>query len=117
MDAVGNAPLWQRPAATGDGDGARGKSGEISRSENWKCVQERLVLVAWNQVRPTMDGKDSRTRHFRYLVWFLVMSVHSLCLAQRITIRLIDVSNGRPPPNRQVSLSLLYGKNERTPAK
>ena len=64
-----------------------------------------------------MDGKDSRTRHFRYLVWFLVMSVHSLCLAQRITIRLIDVSNGRPPPNRQVSLSLLYGKNERTPAK
>jgi hypothetical protein len=64
-----------------------------------------------------MDGKDSRTGHFRYSVWFLLLSVHSLCLAQRITIRLIDVRDGRPLPNRQVSLSLLYDKDERTPPK
>lgn len=117
MDAVGHAPLRQRPAAASDGNRAWSKSGEISSSENWKCVQRHLMVLAWHQVTPTMDGNDSRMGPFRYLVWLLPLSLHALCRAQRITIRLIDVRNRCPPPNRQVSLSLLCDKGESTPAK
>src|SRR6266853_5306240 len=115
MDAVGHAPLRQRPAAASDGNRAWSKSGEISSSENWKCVQRHLMVLAWHQVTPTMDGNDSRMGPFRYLVWLLPLSLHALCRAQRITIRLIDVRNRCPPPNRQVSLSLLCDKGESTP--
>lgn len=39
------------------------------------------------------------------------------CLAQIITVRVIDVANGRPLQRQKVSVSLLYDKGEQTPPK
>jgi len=38
-----------------------------------------------------MDGNDSQDGSLSILVWLLLLSLHALCRAQRITIRLIDV--------------------------
>jgi hypothetical protein len=64
-----------------------------------------------------MTGKHGMIRRLQFVVWSLLVSLHPLCLAQLVTIRVIDVRNGHPVTNRQVSLSLLYAKDEKIPAK
>ena len=56
-------------------------------------------------------------RHLRCLLCLLPVWLGSFCSAQAITIRAIDARDGHPIQNRQASLHLLYGKDERTPAK
>ncbi|MGO9127040.1 MAG: Ig-like domain-containing protein [Terriglobales bacterium] len=54
-------------------------------------------------------------KRLQLVVWLLLVSLHPYSLAQLITIHVIDVRNGRPVQNRQVSLSLLYSKGEKIP--
>jgi hypothetical protein len=57
------------------------------------------------------------TAYFRYLACFLLLWVAPLCLAQPVTIRVINAVDGRPLQKQEVSVSLLYEKGERTPAR
>jgi hypothetical protein len=54
---------------------------------------------------------------FRYLVCLLLPWFGPFCLAQPLTIRVINANNGHPLQKQQVSVSLLYGKGEKPPAK
>ena len=47
---------------------------------------------------------------FRYLAWFLLLSVAPSCLAQEAKIRVVNGANGRPLPKLAVSISFLYDK-------
>jgi hypothetical protein len=58
-----------------------------------------------------------KTPYFRYLSWYLVLWLSPFCLAQGVTVRVIDATNGHPLQKQQISVSLLYDKGERTPAK
>lgn len=58
----------------------------------------------------------SKLCDFRHLVWLALVWPGSFCLAQPVTVRVIDVHNGRPLEKQHVSLSLLYEKGQRTPA-
>jgi hypothetical protein len=40
----------------------------------------------------------------------------SFCIAQPLTVRVINIHNGRPLQKEKVSFDLLYDKGERTPA-
>ncbi len=53
---------------------------------------------------------------FRYLVFGVLFSLGS-CLAQVVTIRVVNAKNGQPLQGRQVSVSLLYEKDEPVPEK
>jgi len=52
---------------------------------------------------------------FRYLASFLLLWVEPSCVAQPLTIRVINAVDGRPLQKQKVSVSLLYEKGERTP--
>jgi hypothetical protein len=54
---------------------------------------------------------------FRYLTFFLFVSVGPSCLAQAVKISVINASDRHPLQNRAVSVSLLYEKGEAAPAK
>jgi hypothetical protein len=57
---------------------------------------------------------------FRYLVCVLVLWFGPFCFVCRgeaVTIRVINSDGGRPLQKQQVSVSLLYDKGEKTPAK
>ena len=57
-------------------------------------------------------------RRFLFLIWLLVLlSASPRCVGQTIRIRIINGSNGHPLSKQQVSVSLLYEKTEKTPAK
>jgi hypothetical protein len=58
----------------------------------------------------------SKLLHFRYLMWLALIWPGSICLAQSVTIRVIDVHNARPLQKQKVALTLLYDKGEKTPA-
>jgi hypothetical protein len=62
-----------------------------------------------------------KTRHLRCLLYllpaWLPLWLGSLCVAQLITVRVIDSRNGHPLQKRHVSLRLVYGKGEKAPAK
>lgn len=45
---------------------------------------------------------------FRYLVYAALLSRGSPCLAQGVTIRVINANNGQPLRDQQVDVSLLY---------
>jgi hypothetical protein len=46
------------------------------------------------------------------LIWF-----GPLCFAQTVTVRVINGKNGSPLPRQNVTISLIYEKGEKTPAK
>ncbi len=48
-----------------------------------------------------------------YLLYLLFVPV---CLGQTITVRIIDVETGNPLPSQRVSISLMYEKEDKTPA-
>lgn len=48
---------------------------------------------------------------------FLPLGLCLPCLAQIVTVRVIDITNGRPLQSQAVSVSLLYDKGEQTPPK
>ena len=53
-------------------------------------------------------------RRFVFLIWLLVLlSASPRCVGQKIKIRIINGSNGRPLSKQQVSVSLLYEKTEK----
>lgn len=54
---------------------------------------------------------------FRGVGCVLLMLVGPLCFAQVVTVRVINAADGRPLQKQQVSVSLLYEKGEKTPAK
>lgn len=47
---------------------------------------------------------------FRYFVFSLLFCLGPACLAQELTVRLIDVANGQPMQKQSVSVSFLYDK-------
>lgn len=53
---------------------------------------------------------------FRCLVWLALMWPGHSCLAQPVTIRVINVYNSRPLQKQKVYLTLMYFKPERPPA-
>jgi hypothetical protein len=57
------------------------------------------------------------TPYIRYLVCFLLLWVGPFCLAQTVTVRVINADNGHPLQKQHVSLTLLYDKGDKTPAK
>jgi hypothetical protein len=73
-------------------------------------------LDAEDEIKGT-QGQSMKTHHLRNLFCLLPIWLGSLCFAQLVTIRVIDARNGYPLQKRQASLRLLYGKNEKTPAK
>jgi len=58
----------------------------------------------------------SKIIDIQFLIWFALLWPGSFCLAQPVTIRVIDMHNGHPLDKQHVSLSLLYEKGERAPA-
>ena len=54
---------------------------------------------------------------FRCAAFIFLVSLGSSCLAQTVTIRVVNANDGRPLQGQPVSVSLLYGKGETTPAK
>lgn len=54
---------------------------------------------------------------FRLLGCALVCLLGPSCLAQGLTVRVINANNGHPLPNESVTISLLYMKGERRPVK
>jgi hypothetical protein len=54
---------------------------------------------------------------FRCLVFVLLLLVEPLCFAQAVTVRVVNAADGHPLQKQQVSVSLLYEKGEKTPAK
>lgn len=53
----------------------------------------------------------------RCLIWFLMVWCSTLCSGQVIRVRVVNAKDGRPLGKQQVTVSLLYDKSERTPAK
>jgi len=53
----------------------------------------------------------------RTICSLLLVGFTATCLAQQITIRVIDARNGHPLQKREVLLRLHYGKDEEKPAK
>jgi hypothetical protein len=53
---------------------------------------------------------------FGSLICFALIWPGSLCLAQPVTIRVIDVHDGHPLQKEQVSLNLLYEREQKKPA-
>ena len=57
-------------------------------------------------------------RRFLFLTWLpVLLSAGPLCVGQTIRIRIINGSNGHPLLKQPVSVSLLYEKAEKAPAK
>src|SRR5580698_9421761 len=83
----------------------------------WEARMGGVEFGSGGGRKPRDDWKHGMIRRLQFVVWSLLVSLHPLCLAQLVTIRVIDVRNGRPVPDRQVSLSLLYAKDEKIPAK
>jgi hypothetical protein len=54
--------------------------------------------------------------HFRFLIWIALLLPGPFCRAQSVTVRVIDIHNGRPLPKEKVSLALMYEKGQKTPA-
>jgi hypothetical protein len=48
------------------------------------------------------------TTGFRYLTCLLLLCCGHLCMAQEVTVRVINAANGRPLPKQAVSVSFLY---------
>ena len=68
-------------------------------------------------MRETLE-KEVAMPCFQCLACFLVLLwVGNLCLAQAVTVRVVNADNSRPLQKQQVSVTLLYSKGERTPAK
>ena len=53
----------------------------------------------------------------RYLALVSLLWLGPACLAEEVTIRVINASDGRPLQNQSVLVSLLYEKAEATPTK
>ena len=47
--------------------------------------------------------------------WFLLVWLGPFCFGQVITIRVINANNGHPLKKQQVSVSLLYEKDQKPP--
>ena len=56
-------------------------------------------------------------RCLRHVFWILVPWVAPLCFGQTIRIRVVNDKTGRPLPKQPISITLLYEKGEKTPAK
>jgi hypothetical protein len=56
-------------------------------------------------------------RCFRHIIWIIVAGFAPLCLGQTIRIRVVDDKTGHPLQKQPISISLLYDKSEKTPAK
>ena len=54
---------------------------------------------------------------FRVSVCVLLLLLGPSCLAQGLTIRVINAADGRPLPEQKVAVSLLYEKGDEAPAK
>lgn len=50
------------------------------------------------------------TTSFQYLTCLLLLCWGHVCMAQEITVRVINATNGRPLPKQGVSVSFLYDK-------
>jgi hypothetical protein len=61
--------------------------------------------------------RDMEISYIRYLVCFLVLWVAPACLAQAVTIRVINAADGHPLQKQQISVTFFYDKGEKRPAK
>ena len=52
---------------------------------------------------------------FGFPIWIALIWPGSFCLAQPVTVRVINVHTGRPLQKESVSFTLLYFKGEKTP--
>jgi hypothetical protein len=55
--------------------------------------------------------------YYTSAIWLFILWISPSCFAQVITIRVINITNGRPLQNQKVSISLLYNGGERPPTK
>src|SRR6266403_4890281 len=58
-----------------------------------------------------------KKRCLRYVFWILVPWRTPLCFGQTIRIRVVNEKTGHPLPKQPISVTLLYEKSEKTPAK
>jgi hypothetical protein len=58
-----------------------------------------------------------RRNYLGYLPWLLLVWSSSPCVAQVITVRIINDRNGRALPGQKISVSLFYEKGEAAPQK
>jgi hypothetical protein len=55
----------------------------------------------------------------QYVVWLLLICLGPLCMAQEVTVRIVNVANGRPVSKQGVSVAFLYDNeyHKETPTK
>jgi hypothetical protein len=58
-----------------------------------------------------------KKRCFRYVFWILLPWLAPLCFGQTIRIRVVNDKTGHALPKQPISITLLYEKSEKTPAK
>lgn len=64
-----------------------------------------------------LEGDDDMRFFLHYLIFAALLSLGPSCLAQAVTIRVVNANNGRPLRNQQVVVSLLYEGGEAVPEK
>lgn len=65
----------------------------------------------------TVHAGADKPMLFRSFIHVLVLLVGPFCCAQVVTVRVINAAGGHPLQKQHVSVSLLYGKGEKTPSK
>jgi hypothetical protein len=58
-----------------------------------------------------------KKRCFRHVIWIFAVGFAPHCFGQTIRIRVVNDQTGHPLPKQPISISLLYDKSEKTPAK
>ncbi len=56
-------------------------------------------------------------RCLRYVTWLLLVLFSSPCFGQVIKVRLVNIKNGHPIQKQKITVSLLYEKSQKAPAK
>jgi len=78
-----------------------------------KCA----ALRGMSLVPKIREGDGDMQLILRHLVFAALLSVGSSCIAQTVTIRVVNADNGRPLRDQHVGVSLLYQAGEAVPEK
>jgi hypothetical protein len=55
-------------------------------------------------------------KSFRYVAFIFLLMLSPSCLAQAVTVRVVNANDGGPLQKQRVSVTLSYGKGEKSPA-
>jgi len=75
----------------------------------------RLRGLSTDALKP--EGVMRHMQPFRYVAFISLLWIGPSTVAQTVTVRVLSASDERPLPKQQVSVSLLYYKEQATPAK